>query len=93
MIELDRSGRLGKAELKRALDLWNVPVDDDKIEELIAACDEDGDGQVSYAEFVDALARDTVAPAAMGKRDMQAMEAMGVADLDKAFLGHVKLRP
>jgi hypothetical protein len=30
-------------------------------------------------EFVDALARDTVAPAAMGKRGMQAKEAMGVS--------------
>ena len=39
-------------------------------------------------EFVDMLARDTVAPAAMGKRGMQAQDAMGVADLDRAFLGH-----
>ena len=39
------------------------------------------------AQFVDALARDTVTLAAMGKRDMQALEAMGVADLDKEFLG------
>ena len=34
------------------------------------------------------LARDTVAPAAMGKRGMQAQDAMGVADLDREFLGH-----
>jgi hypothetical protein len=39
------------------------------------------------AQFVDALARDTVTLAAMGKRDMQALEAMGVANLDKEFLG------
>ena len=52
------------------------------------ACDRDGDGHVDYKEFVDALARDTVAPAAMGKRGMQAKEAMGVESLDKAFLGH-----
>ena len=51
--------------------------------------DEDGDG-ISYEEFVDHLARGTVAPAAMGKRGMQAKEAMGVADLDPAFLGHNK---
>jgi hypothetical protein len=43
---------------------------------------------VDYKEFVDVLARDTVAPAALGKRDMQAKEAMGVESLDKAFLGH-----
>ena len=87
-VDLDRSGRLGKVELKRALDMWNVPVDDETIEELIAACDTDGDGLVDYQEFVDALARDTVSLAAMGKRGMQAKEAMGVADLDPSFLGH-----
>ena len=52
--------------------------------------DYDGDGMVSYDEFVDALARDTVVVAAMGKRGMQAKEAMGVADLDPSYLGHVK---
>ena len=36
--------------------------------------------------------RDTVTIAAMGKRDMQAMEAMGVADLDKEFLGHKHIK-
>ena len=58
--------------------------------ELIDACDVDGDGQVDYKEFVDVLARDTVAPAAMGKRDMQSLEAMGV-DSQEAMaqqLGH-----
>ena len=51
---------------------------EDKLDELLSALDVDGDGVISYAEFVDALARDTVAPAAMGKRDMQSLEAMGV---------------
>ena len=41
-------------------------------------CDVDKDGGISYEEFVDALARETVAPAAMGKRGMQSTEAMGV---------------
>ena len=77
-VDLDRSGTLDKKEVRRALDLWNIPISDDKLDELIEACDHDGDGQVDYKEFVDVLARDTVAPAAMGKRDMQAKEAMGV---------------
>ena len=55
-----------------------APITEAKLQELIAACDHDGDGQVDYKEFVDVLARDTVAPAALGKRDMQAEEAMGV---------------
>ena len=87
-VDLDRSGTLDKQEVRRALDLWNIPIDDEKLDELIEACDHDGDGQVDYKEFVDVLARDTVAPAALGKRDMQAKEAMGVESLDKAFLGH-----
>ena len=45
-------------------------------------------------EDVDALARDTVNAAAMGKRGLQAIDALGVADLDPAFLGHnIKPRP
>ena len=58
--------------------MWNIPLDHDKLQDLIDACDHDGDGEVDYKEFVDVLARDTVAPAAMGKRDMQSKEAMGV---------------
>ena len=77
-VDLDRSGRLNKSELRRALDLWNIPVDDYKLDLLLADCDADGDGGVSYEEFVDKLARETVAPAAMGKRGMQSLEAMGV---------------
>ena len=91
-VDLDRSGTLDKKEIARALDLWNIPIDHDKLDDLIAACDADGDGQVSYKEFVDVLARDTVANAAMGKRGMQAQEAMGVADLDPEFLGHKKMK-
>jgi len=87
-VDLDRSGTLNKAELTRAIEMWNLPVDESKLDDLIAACDADGDGNVDYKEFVDVLARDTVAPAAMGKRDMQAMQAMGAADVDPAFLGH-----
>ena len=77
-VDLDRSGTLDEKEIRRALDLWNIPMDHAKLQELIAACDFDGDGQVDYKEFVDVLARDTVAPAAMGKRGMQSKEAMGV---------------
>jgi len=91
-IDLDRSGFIGKKEIARALDLWNIPISHSKLDDLMAACDVDGDGQVSYQEFVDGLARDTVTLAAMGKRDMNAMEAMGVADLDKEFLGHKHIK-
>ena len=89
-VDLDRSGTLNAKEIRRALDLWNMPIDDEKLAELIEACDGDGDGEVNYKEFVDVLARDTVAPAAMGKRDMQSKEAMGVdsQELLAKQLGH-----
>jgi hypothetical protein len=82
-VDLDRSGTLSRSEIRRALNMWNVEVDDDKLSELILLCDADGDGSVNYMEFVDALARDTVAPAAMGKRGMQPKEAMGRDDLEE----------
>ena len=91
-VDLDRSGTLDKKEIARALDLWNIPIDNAKLDELIAACDDDGNGEVNYKEFVDALARDTVAPAAMGKRDMQAKEAMGQDDVE-VLSEHIKRRP
>jgi len=77
-VDLDRSGRLSRDEIRRALDMWNVPLDDEMLDELLGDCDQDGDGGVSYEEFVDKLARGTVAPAAMGKRGLQSKEAMGV---------------
>ena len=77
-VDLDRSGRLSKKELQRALDLWNIPISDEQLDMILGNIDEDNDGGISYEEFVDKLARGTVAPAAMGKRGMQSKEAMGV---------------
>ena len=77
-------------ELRRALDMWNIPLDDEMLDLLLSDCDLDDDGGVSYEEFVDKLARGTVAPAAMGKRGMQSKEAMGVdsQEMLAAQLGH-----
>ena len=77
--DLDRSGRLSRSEIRRALDLWNIPIDDRQLDLLLGEIDEDGDDGISYEEFVDKLARGTVANAAMGKRGLQSLEAMGVA--------------
>ena len=92
-IDLDRSGRLSRDEISRALDLWNIPMDDAKLDLLLGDCDMDGDGGVSYEEFVDKLARGTVSNAAMGKRGMQSKEAMGVDSQEMLAeqLGHKKL--
>ena len=92
-VDLDRSGRLSRDEIKRALDMWNVPLDDESLDLLLGDCDQDGDGGVSYEEFVDKLARGTVSNAAMGKRGMQSLEAMGVDSQEMLAeqLGHKKL--
>ena len=67
---------------------------DERIDTLMRECDGDSDGKVDYSEFVDALARDTVAPAAMGKRGMQSKEAMGVdaQEMLAEQLGHGKMK-
>ena len=91
-IDLDHSGTLNEKELAQALDMFNVPLDKKKLKEIIAACDADGDGSIDYKEFVDVLARDTVSIAAMGKRGLQALDAMGVESLDKEFLGHKNIK-
>ena len=82
-VDTDRSGTLSMSELRRALDMWNVQFDPTTLEQLVRQCDSDGNGGIDYKEFVDALARDTVAPSAMGKRDMQSKEAMGVGMFDE----------
>ena len=91
-VDTDRSGYLSRDEIFRALDLWNIPVSAEQVEQLIRSCDFNADGGVSYEEFVDALARDTVAPAAMGKRGLQSKEAMGVdaQEMLAHQLGHSK---
>lgn len=77
-LDLDNSGTVDAQEFARALRLWNIPIEDGKLEGLIQMCDENGDGQISYNEFVDVLARETVMMDAMKKRGMQSKEAMGV---------------
>lgn len=92
-LDLDRSGRLSRDELRRGMDLWNIPIDDRQLDLIMGDCDQDDDGGVSYEEFVDKLARETVSIAAMGKRGMQSKEAMGVDSQEMLAeqLGHKKL--
>jgi len=78
-IDVDNSGEISQEEFKRQLERWGVPLDDVAMTNMFAMVDTSGDGVVNYDEFVDALARETVAIDAMGKRGMQSKEAMGVS--------------
>jgi len=57
-MDVDNSGTVTREEVERALKLWNVPVDNEEVNSLVQMCDHDGDGRISYAELVAALARD-----------------------------------
>ena len=61
-IDRDGSGMLSRDELEEYLRRMKVTVTPEKLTELIKGCDSDGDGNISYGEFVDGLARDLVAP-------------------------------
>lgn len=94
-VDVNNDGFVSKSEIKRALDLFNMETSDAKIDELFKECDKDGNGKISYDEFVDALARDTVSLAAMGKRGMQSKDAMGVDAyelLDEQLRGRGKIK-
>jgi Ca2+-binding EF-hand superfamily protein len=91
-MDVDNSGRIALPEIERAMHMWGLGdgMTKDKLRMLLVQCDSDGDGHIDYKEFVDHLARDTVAPAAMGKRGMQSDEAMGVSayEMLEKQLGH-----
>jgi len=83
-LDVDNSGYLNESELSRALDLWHVPHSPESLRALMNMCDRDENGEVSYAEFVKALARDTVqvATTAQERDKFGGRSAETVADID-----------
>ena len=47
-IDLDGSGTVSKAEIRRAFEMWGYPMDDEKMEIIFEACDRDGSGEIDY---------------------------------------------
>ena len=46
---------LSRTEIEAALSTWNVPVDKEEVDELLAACDKKGDGEITNDDFVSHL--------------------------------------
>jgi len=62
MLDLDGSGKLGRKELAQAVSKMNVNHDGKSLDELFDSMDEDADGNLDFAEFVDGLATNMVTP-------------------------------
>ena len=74
-VDIDGSGTLNREEIDRALKLWNVPLPPGKLDALMAMCDTTGDGEIGYAEFVHALARDTTTRSVLAKQEKKKQES------------------
>ena len=68
-MDKDRSGTLSFQEISRALKLWKVEMDRDKLKDLMRQCDQDANGDVDYQEFVDVLSRNFSGTTAVPKKD------------------------
>jgi len=68
--ELDRdgSGRLGREELTAAVNKLGIKVQKSELETMFDSFDEDGDGNLSYPEFVDGFATNMIAPCPVFQR-------------------------
>lgn len=49
----DKSKSLTRAEVRRILATWGVPLTDEELIELFKTCDSDGNGKIDYKEFCD----------------------------------------
>ena len=52
MLDHDGSGKISKAEIKRAL---NGDIDNETLDKIIQEFDLDGDGEIDYKEFVEGM--------------------------------------
>uniref|UniRef100_A0AC34QH62 EF-hand domain-containing protein n=2 Tax=Panagrolaimus sp. JU765 TaxID=591449 RepID=A0AC34QH62_9BILA len=55
MFDTDGSGAIGSDELKEAIKSFGLQVNDSEIDRLIQEVDEDGNGEIDFAEFCDCM--------------------------------------
>lgn len=58
IVDEDGSGSIGAQELHRLLKLLRLPATEEEVLRMIAEVDEDGNGEVEFAEFVQVCGRD-----------------------------------
>ena len=51
-LNIDKTGQMKKSELKFILDHWGLQVPQETFNDLFRYLDEDGDGVISYKDFV-----------------------------------------
>eukprot|EP00326_Haptolina_ericina_P012940 CAMPEP_0181228824 /NCGR_PEP_ID=MMETSP1096-20121128/33558_1 /TAXON_ID=156174 ORGANISM="Chrysochromulina ericina, Strain CCMP281" /NCGR_SAMPLE_ID=MMETSP1096 /ASSEMBLY_ACC=CAM_ASM_000453 /LENGTH=186 /DNA_ID=CAMNT_0023322383 /DNA_START=70 /DNA_END=630 /DNA_ORIENTATION=- len=51
-MDSNSAGTLTRHKIERALAAWNIPCDKEEVDQLFAFCDLNGDGEVTYDEFL-----------------------------------------
>ena len=69
-VDKDASGRISAAELEDGLRRLGLPLSQHRLRQIVAACDSNQDGNISYDEFCDAIHSDAFAIAALGKKKL-----------------------
>ena len=75
LVDTDRGGSIEKAELSELMDTLGMDVGDDEIELMMTEIDEDGDGEIDFAEFVAVMSK-KVADAFDEGKVMEAFESL-----------------
>lgn len=82
--DIDKSGALSPFELEQAIKHFNFPFAHEHVMQLALECaDADGDGEISYAEFVAALKMEdtSASPFLAGKTDKDLQKELKTRDL------------
>ena len=76
----DKSGKISLSELREVCIQFNLPVESELLESLLAYCDVDGDGQINYAEFANFLNwKDKMLPGGMHSTKKESEEGVKVS--------------
>ena len=56
-LDTDKSGALSRREIKRAMAMWNIVLTNKDLDDIFEKCDDNGDGNISYNEFLNVSKR------------------------------------